>query len=60
MERLLSSPLEADPVKVEHIGDKDLLQHIVLALILFGEVIPLRREARRPYASGLGEKHNAA
>ena len=27
-------------------GDKDLLQHISLARILFGEVIPLRRDAR--------------
>jgi hypothetical protein len=36
----------ANPAKVEDFGDKDLLQHIDLARILFGEVIPLRREAR--------------
>ena len=35
----------ANPAKVEDFGDKDLLQHIDLARFLFGEVIPLRREA---------------
>jgi hypothetical protein len=34
--------------KVDDFGDKDLLQHIDLARILFGEVIPPHREARRP------------
>jgi hypothetical protein len=29
----------ANPTKVEDVGDKDLLQHIDLARILFGEVI---------------------
>jgi hypothetical protein len=36
----------ANPAKVEDFGDKDLLQDIDLARILFGEVIPLRRDAR--------------
>jgi hypothetical protein len=36
----------ANPAKVEDFGDKDLLQGIDLARILFGEVIPLRRDAR--------------
>jgi exodeoxyribonuclease-3 len=36
----------ANPAKVEDFGDKDLLQHIDLVRILFGEVIPLRRDAR--------------
>ncbi|HTN97436.1 MAG TPA: hypothetical protein VL101_10710 [Nordella sp.] len=36
----------ANPAKVEGFGDKDLLQDIDLARILFGEVIPLRRDAR--------------
>jgi hypothetical protein len=35
----------ANPAKVEDFGDKDLLQDIYLARILFGEVIPLRRDA---------------
>jgi hypothetical protein len=38
--------LRANPAKVEDFGDKDLLKHINLARILFGEVIPLRRDAR--------------
>jgi hypothetical protein len=36
----------ANPAKVGDFGDKDLLQDIDLARILFGEVIPLRRDAR--------------
>jgi hypothetical protein len=32
-------------------GDKDLLQHIDLARNSFGEVIPLRRDARRVWFS---------
>jgi hypothetical protein len=36
----------ANPAKVEDFGDKDLLQNIDFARILFGEVIPPRREAR--------------
>jgi hypothetical protein len=36
----------ANPAKVEDFGDRDLLQEIDLARILFGEVIPLRRDAR--------------
>jgi hypothetical protein len=36
----------ANPAKVEDFGDKDLLQNIDLARILFGEVVPLRRDAR--------------
>jgi hypothetical protein len=36
----------ANPVKVEDFGDQDLLQYIDLARILFGEAIPLRRDAR--------------
>jgi hypothetical protein len=36
----------ANPSKVEDFGDRDLLQHIDLARILFGEVIPPSREAR--------------
>jgi len=36
----------ANPAKVEDFGDKDLLHDIDLARILFGEVIPLRRDAR--------------
>jgi hypothetical protein len=36
----------ANPAKVEDFGDKDLLQDTNLARILFGEVIPLRRDAR--------------
>jgi len=36
----------ANPAKVEDFGDEDLLQDIDLARILFGEVIPLRRDAR--------------
>jgi hypothetical protein len=36
----------ANPAKVEDFGDQDLLQHIDLARILFGEVTPLRRDAR--------------
>jgi hypothetical protein len=36
----------ANPTKAEDFGDKDLLQHIDLARILFGEAIPLRRYAR--------------
>jgi hypothetical protein len=38
--------VRANPAKIEDFGDKDLLQHIDLARILFGEVIPPRREAR--------------
>jgi hypothetical protein len=38
--------LEQIPPKPPDFGDKDLLQHIDLARILFGEVIPLRRDAR--------------
>jgi hypothetical protein len=38
--------LRANPAKVEDFGDKDLLQDIDLARILFGEVISLRRDAR--------------
>jgi hypothetical protein len=41
-----TSGTRANPAKVEDFGDKDLLQHIDLARILFGEVIPLRRDAR--------------
>jgi hypothetical protein len=37
--------IRANPAKVEDFGDKDLLQHLNLARILFGEVIPLRRDA---------------
>jgi hypothetical protein len=59
MEKLLSPTLGANPAKVADFGDKDLLL-VFLARILFGEVISLRRDARKPYASGLGEKHNAA
>jgi hypothetical protein len=36
----------ANYAKVADFGDKDLLQHIDLARILFSEVIPLRRDAR--------------
>jgi hypothetical protein len=36
----------ANPAKVAGFVDKDLLQHIVLARFLIGEVIPLRGEAR--------------
>jgi hypothetical protein len=36
----------ANPAKVEDFGDKDLLQDFDLARFLFGEVIPLRWEAR--------------
>jgi CO/xanthine dehydrogenase Mo-binding subunit/aerobic-type carbon monoxide dehydrogenase small subunit (CoxS/CutS family) len=36
----------ANPAKVEDFGDRDLLQDIDLARIHFGEVIPLRRDAR--------------
>jgi hypothetical protein len=36
----------ANPAKAADFGDKDLLQHIDLARILFGEVIPLRPDAR--------------
>jgi hypothetical protein len=36
----------ANPAKVEDFGDKDLLQDVYLARILFDEVIPLRQDAR--------------
>jgi hypothetical protein len=36
----------ANIAKVVDFGDKDLLQHIDLARISFGEVIPLRTGAR--------------
>jgi hypothetical protein len=39
-------PPRANPAKVEDFGDNDLLQDFALARILFGEVIPLRRDAR--------------
>ncbi len=42
----VATETKANPAKVEDFGDKDLLQDIDLARILFGEVIPLRREAR--------------
>jgi hypothetical protein len=38
--------LRENPAKVEDFGDKDLLQDIELARILFGEVVPLSRDAR--------------
>jgi hypothetical protein len=41
----------ANPAKVADFGDKDLLQHIDLARILVGEVISLRRDARRVYSA---------
>ena len=44
--RAMNTRSRANPAKVEDLGDKDLLQHIDLARILFGEVIPLRRDAR--------------
>ncbi len=43
---LSNSRSRANPAKVEDFGDKDLLRDIDLARILFGEVIPLRRDAR--------------
>jgi hypothetical protein len=46
-------PPRANPAKVEDFGDKDLLQHIDLARILFSEVIPLRRDARLPPCGAL-------
>jgi hypothetical protein len=43
---IASGTPRANPAKVEDFGDKDLLQDINLARILFGEVMPLRRDAR--------------
>jgi hypothetical protein len=37
----------ANIAKVEDFGDKDLLHHLDLARIPFGEVLPLRRDARQ-------------
>jgi hypothetical protein len=44
--RLAAPALEQIPPKSPDFGDKDLLHDIDLARILFGEVIPLRRDAR--------------
>jgi hypothetical protein len=41
-----NAPLEHVPTKLHDFVDKDMLQHMDLARFLFGEVIPLRREAR--------------
>jgi hypothetical protein len=45
---------EQIPPKSPDFGDKDLLQHIELARILIGEVIPLRRDTRWPVWTGGG------
>src|SRR6476620_9837480 len=42
----MASASRSNPAKVENFGDEDLLQHIDLTRILFGEVIPLRRDTR--------------
>ncbi len=37
---------EQIPAKLKDFADKDLLQHINLARVLFGGMIPSRRDAR--------------
>jgi len=39
--------IEHVPAKLKDFADKDMLQDIELARFLFGEAIPLRREARK-------------
>jgi hypothetical protein len=45
-EKVIRIGLEQVPTKLHDFVDKDLLQTIKLARFLFGEAIPLRREAR--------------
>jgi hypothetical protein len=44
--QLQAAGARANPAKAEDFGDKDLLKHIDLARILFGQMIPPRRKAR--------------
>jgi hypothetical protein len=44
--KTVQAAARANPAKVADFGDEDLLQDIELARILFGEVVPLRRDAR--------------
>jgi len=46
LQKVIRIGLEHVPTKLHDFVDKDMLQTIKLARILFGEVTPLRREAR--------------
>jgi hypothetical protein len=50
----------ANPAKAEDFGDKDLLQGIDLARLLFGEAIPLARDSRWAFLRGRLAPHSGS